>query len=65
MMKNSIYQKYMTIINFYVSNRALNKVKFDKLHRETNNLIVKGKYINVSQKGTQKADKMSRYKRFG
>lgn len=55
----------MTIINFYVSNGALNKIKFDKLHRETTNPIVKGKYINISQKGAQQADKMSSYKRFG
>lgn len=47
MMKDSISQKYITILNFYVSNGALNKAKFDRLRRETDDPIVKGKYINT------------------
>lgn len=47
MMKDSISQKHITILNFYVSNGALNKAKFDRLRRETDDPIVKGKYINT------------------
>ena len=47
MMKDSIYQKYITILNFYVSNGVLNKAKFDRLRRETDDSIIKGKYVNT------------------